>query len=472
MKKCILSILIFGIFAIVPLIANQNNEYRIQLNDKITIASRKSFECIATIAHLAGFNEYNQPDTDYSAYDNYFRQYSNDKRVENAISYFKKLRKTGFSYDALANIAIYINPDCHSLRITDKAVLKANIQKRCGDPEKMIKILADFYDATNFDSFYKSQIPVYEKAATVLVKNKDTIITGVKEYEKYFRTEVKGLYISVSPIIGSNNYGTSFTDGKDIWYEPHYCVGYFDANIFIHEMSHPQTQYIVDELAKNKEIMKLVQKTFKGDKKAIMLQQAYSNPYTYIIELFNRANTNNILKGFTDDLYVAKSIATDRKYRFDEIAEVTELLDKYRTGSYKNQLEFLPEIEKGYIEILKHPETFEPKPFELSSEDTKSFTFLGRTYEAEYCGFQNLTGFRNFKLRKYWRLKNAYQNVNMYGTSDYLPYNNYPFQVNEGDVFRIEYLMNDGTGYFEYLRADAGDIVDGEPVTRSFFTEF
>ena len=60
----------------------------------------------------------------------------------------------------------------------------------------------------------------------------------------------------------------------------------------------------------------------------------------------------------------------------------------------------------------------------------------------------------------------------MYGTSDYLPYNNYPFQVNEGDVFRIEYLMNDGTGYFEYLRADAGDIVDGEPVTRSFFTEF
>ncbi len=472
MKKCILSILIFGIFAIVPLIANQNNEYRIQLNDKITIASRKSFECIATIAHLSGFNEYNQPNTDYSAYDNYFKQYLNDKRVENAISYFKKLHNKGFSYDALANIAVYINPDCHSLRITDKVVLKANIQKRCGDPEKMIKILADFYDATDFDSFYKSQIPVYENAAQFILNTKDMIIAGVKEYEKYFRTEVKGLYISVSPIIGSNNYGTSFTDGKDIWYEPHYCTGYFDANLFIHEMSHPQTQYIVDELAKNKEIMKLVKKTFKGDKKAIMLQQAYSNPYTYIIELFNRANTINILKGFTDDLYVAKSIATDRKYRFDEIAEVTELLDKYRTGSYKNQLEFLPEIEKDYIEILKHPESYEPKPFELSSEDTKSFTFLGRTYEAEYCGFQNLTGFRNFKLRKYWRLKNAYQNVNMYGTSDYLPYNNYPFQVNEGDVFRIEYLMNDGTGYFEYLRADAGDIVDGEPVTRSFFTEF
>ena len=33
---------------------------------------------------------------------------------------------------------------------TDKKILKDNIQKRCGDPEKMIKILADFYDATGY----------------------------------------------------------------------------------------------------------------------------------------------------------------------------------------------------------------------------------------------------------------------------------------------------------------------------------
>lgn len=470
MKNKFLSLILLGIFAIFPLTANQGTEYRVQLNDKISIGSRKSFECIATIAHLAGFKEYNQKNTDYSAYDNYFSRYSLDKRVVNAVSYFKKLRTKGFSYDALANMAVYTNPDCHSLRITDKKILKDNIQKRCGDPEKMIKILADFYDATDFDSFYQSQLPVYESAAQVLINNSETIVTGIKEYEKYFRTEVKGLYISVSPIIGQNNYGTSFTDGKDIYYEPHYCTGYFDANLFIHEMSHPQTQFIVDEIVKNKDIMKLVNKTFTGEKKEILKLQAYSNSETYINELFNRANTINILKAFTDDAYIAMSISSDKKNRFDEIAEVTELLDKYRLGNYKNQLEFLPEIEKGYLEILKHPETYTPKPFELSSEDTRSFTLLGKNYEAEYCGMQDLTGFGNYKLRKYWRLKNAYNDVCKYRTLDYLPYNNYPFQVNTGDVFRIEYLMADGTGFTEYLRSD-GEIFDGEPITRGFLTE-
>lgn len=470
MKKTILALLALTTFVTTPLAAQKTSEYRVQLNDKISVGARESFECIATIAHLAGYKEYNDQYTDYSAYDNYFSRYSSDKRVVKAISYFKKLKKSGFSYDALANMAVYTNPDCHSLRITDKKILKENIQKRCGDPEKMIKILSDFYDATDFDSFYQSQIPVYESAVQVLLNNSETIITGIKAYEKYFRTEVKGVFISVSPIIGSNNYGTCFADGKDMYYEPHYSTGYFDTNVFIHEMSHPQTQFIVDEIAKNKEIMKLVSKSFTGEKKEILEKQAYANPYTYIIELFNRANTINILKEFTDDTYVAMSINLDKKNRFDEIAEVTDLLDKYRLGSYKNQLEFLPEIEEGYLEILKHPENYEPKPFALSSEDTKSFTLLGKTYEAEYCGMQDLTGYGNYNLRKYWRLKNAYNDVCNYGTLDYLPYNNYPFQVNTGDVFRIEYLMNDGSGFIEYLRSD-GEILDNQPITRGFLTE-
>lgn len=470
MKKTILSLLAVTSLVIAPLTAQNNLEYKVHLNDKILVGTRKSFECIATIAHLAGFEEYNQQYTDYSAYDNYFSRYSSDKRVGKAISYFKKLRTTGFSYDAMANIAVYTNPDCHSLRVTDKKVLDENIQKRCGNPEKMIKILADFYDATDFDSFYQSQIPVYENAAQILLNNKETIITGVKEYEKYFRTEIKGLYISVSPIIGQNNYGTSFTDGKDIYYEPHYCSGYFDPNLFIHEMSHPQTQYIVDEIVKNKEIMKLVNKTFTGNKKEIMKKQAYGNPETYINELFNRANTINILKAFTDDAYVSMSIFSDKQNRFDEIAEVTELLDKYRLGSYKNQLEFLPEIEKGYIEILYNPEIFTTKPFEFSSEDTKSFTLFGKSYEAEYCGMQDLTGIGNFKMRKYWRLINAYNDVCNYATYEYLPYNNYPCQLKKGDVFRIEYLMDDGTGFIQYFRSD-GLEYDGQPITNGFLSE-
>ena len=101
--------------------------------------------------------------------------------------------------------------------------------------------------------------------------------------------------------------------------------------------------------------MKLVNKDLKGEKKKILQSQAYNNAETYLIELFNRANTNNILKGFCTEEYIKTYIEYDKnKCRFDEIAEVTELLDKYRNGNYKNLEEFRPELEKGFLKILNN----------------------------------------------------------------------------------------------------------------------
>ena len=470
LKKSILSLLAITAFIFSSLSAQTaNSDYSVQLTDEITIGTRKSFECAATIAHLAGFEEYNYENSDYSFYDEYFSKYLNDKRVKKAISHYKKLRMFGFSYDAVANISIYINPNCHTFRVNDKKILKENIQKRCGDPKKFLKILADFYDATDFETFYQSQLPVYQNAVDLFLQNKDNLITSVSEFEKYFKTEVEGIYISVSPVIGQNNFGTSFNDGKHFYYEPHYCAGYFDINLFIHELSHPQSKILVDEVVKNDEIMKLVSKYFTGEKKEIMIQQAYGTPEGYVNELINIANTMSILKNFTDESYVALHIFDCKTRRFDELKELTDLLDKYRLGDYKNQLEFLPEFEEGYLEILENMSD-EIKPFEFSAEDTKSFSLLGKTYEAEYCGFQDLTGFQNFKMRKYWRIKNAYNDFCNNSTFGYLPYNNYPFEVKEGEVFRIEYLMEDGSGYVMYLRSD-GTIYEDEPITSVFYAE-
>ena len=200
-----------------------------------------------------------------------------------------------------------------------------------------------------------------------------------------------------------------------------------------------------------------------------MIQQAYGTPEGYVNELINIANTMSILKNFTDESYVALHIFDCKTRRFDELKELTDLLDKYRLGDYKNQLEFLPEFEEGYLEILEKMSD-EIKPFEFSAEDIKSFTLLGKIYEAEYCGFQDLTGFQNFKMRKYWRIKNAYNDFCNNSTYGYLPYNNYPFEVKEGEVFRIEYLMEDGSGYVMYLRSD-GTIYENEPITNVFYAE-
>ena len=58
MKKSMFSILLPGIFAIFPLAA-ESSEYSIQINEKLSIGTRRAYECTATIAHLAFMASFN-----------------------------------------------------------------------------------------------------------------------------------------------------------------------------------------------------------------------------------------------------------------------------------------------------------------------------------------------------------------------------------------------------------------------------
>ena len=56
MKKTILSFLLLSTLAVSSLAAkSSDSEYKIEISDKITIGSSRAYECVATIAHLAGF---------------------------------------------------------------------------------------------------------------------------------------------------------------------------------------------------------------------------------------------------------------------------------------------------------------------------------------------------------------------------------------------------------------------------------
>ncbi len=85
-----------------------------------------------------------------------------------------------------------------------------------------------------------------------------------------------------------------------------------------------------------------------------MTQMAYNDSRTYLVELFNRANTIRITSTFEDEEYMAKCLANDKGKRFDEIEEVSELLKDYQNGNYDNIMEFYPELEKGYLLILQN----------------------------------------------------------------------------------------------------------------------
>ena len=128
MKKTILSFLLLSTLAVSSLAAkSSDSEYKIEISDKITIGSSRAYECVATIAHLAGFPEFNirQYSDDFANYDEYFKKYLNNQDVARAILYFQKLRQENqFAYDSVASIGTYLSDDCHSFRTSYKNVKK------------------------------------------------------------------------------------------------------------------------------------------------------------------------------------------------------------------------------------------------------------------------------------------------------------------------------------------------------------
>lgn len=78
-----------------------------------------------------------------------------------------------------------------------------------------------------------------------------------------------------------------------------------------------------------------------------------------------------------------------------------------------------------------------------------------KNYEASYFGKQDLTGFRDFALREFWRLENAYEDFKDNNkTGDVLPYNEYPMLIEEEQVFVIDITKTDGSVNRLYYRSD------------------
>ena len=70
-----------------------------------------------------------------------------------------------------------------------------------------------------------------------------------------------------------------------------------------------------------------------------------------------------------------------------------------------------------------------------------------------------------------WRIEDAYDDLkDLPKTGEILPYNNFPMEVKEGQVFVIEYLRTDGTTYRTTYRSD-GRTVGGLPSTEAVTAE-
>lgn len=105
---------------------------------------------------------------------------------------------------------------------------------------------------------------------------------------------------------------------------------------------------------------------------------------------------------------------------------------------------------------------------DIAPERVDAFTIGGKEYQASFYGKEDLAGNPNFASRAIWRLEHAYEDFKDHPkTGDFLPYNNYPMQVEEGQVFIVELIETDGSVRRGYYRSD-GNQWEGLSATEEF----
>lgn len=96
------------------------------------------------------------------------------------------------------------------------------------------------------------------------------------------------------------------------------------------------------------------------------------------------------------------------------------------------------------------------------------FTINHKNYKAYYFGKQDLTGFKDYTYREFWRLENAYGDFQYKKkTGDVLPYDNYPMLVETKQVYVIDVTKKDGSVNRIYYRSD-GYVWNGLETTEEF----
>ncbi|MDR0858560.1 MAG: hypothetical protein LBN97_05990, partial [Oscillospiraceae bacterium] len=102
-----------------------------------------------------------------------------------------------------------------------------------------------------------------------------------------------------------------------------------------------------------------------------------------------------------------------------------------------------------------------PFQFTIDSTDftdagkTETFTINGKDYTGVYIGVSDISGLGGKNAsREFWLLENAYEDVkDIPKRGDMLPYNNFPVQVELGQVFALRYHYTDDTTLIVYMRS-------------------
>ena len=142
----------------------------------------------------------------------------------------------------------------------------------------------------------------------------------------------------------------------------------------------------------------------------------------------------------------------------------TEAMD-YATGSVPCMAN---QLYKKYGDAL-HTEDLTPLALNHEAYRTDTIKIGEKEYTALDFGKVDLSAiFPDYQCREFWRLENAYNDFKDHPkTGNVLPYNNYPMEIETGQIFVIDYTKADGSVVREYHRSD-GNTWQGSFATEEF----
>jgi len=92
----------------------------------------------------------------------------------------------------------------------------------------------------------------------------------------------------------------------------------------------------------------------------------------------------------------------------------------------------------------------------------------GKDYAATYFGREDMSWSDDYAYREFWRLEDAFDDFkDNPKTGSVLPYNNYPMQMETGQVFVVDFTKTDGSVERTYYRSD-GYVWNGMKSTEEF----
>lgn len=155
-----------------------------------------------------------------------------------------------------------------------------------------------------------------------------------------------------------------------------------------------------------------------------------------------------------------------RSYQELEAVRRTDIMGIYGSAhivesEYRNSdLRMAKQLSENYGEHL-HTKDLTQEPERIDALEVN-----GKTYTASYFGEQDISMVKGYKIRKFWRLEDAYEDFKDLPTPrEILPADNYPVKIQAGQVFAVEYLMSDGSTEWKYYITD-GTVQNGQLITK------